>query len=74
MKKKILIPVLGLFVAVLTFSFNTNSTSSTEDISSLFVESDNVAMAEGGYSCRPATFFRCPTPYGGSIPGYMKWN
>ncbi len=47
MKKKILVPVLGLFVAVLAFSVSDNLSSTKEDMSSVFIESDNIAFAEG---------------------------
>ncbi len=50
MKKKFLIPVVGLFVCAMTFSSLGNSSVSTT--SGLFIESDNIALAEGnGWWC-----------------------
>jgi hypothetical protein len=49
MKKKFLIPIAGVFLMTLAFSFSGNSKSSTnEEMSNLFVSSDNIAFAEGG--------------------------
>jgi hypothetical protein len=49
MKKKFLIPVLGLFVMALAFSFNnsSSSSSSSDELAGLFINSDNIAFAEG---------------------------
>ncbi len=44
MKKKFLIPILGVFVCAMSFTFTNNS--STNDASGLFIESDNIALAE----------------------------
>ncbi len=50
MKKKFLIPVVGLFVCAMAFSSLGNSSNS--EASGLFVESDNIALAEGsGWWC-----------------------
>ncbi len=58
MKKKILIPVLGLFVVALAFSISDNSSSNTEEMSGFFIESDNVAFAEAG-ACVPCPGWYC---------------
>ena len=44
MKKKFLIPIAGVFIMALAFSFNSSSNSENFDVS--FIESDNIAFAE----------------------------
>tara|TARA_B110000093_G_C12839028_1_gene354462 strand:+ start:681 stop:902 length:222 start_codon:yes stop_codon:yes gene_type:complete len=49
MKKKFLIPIAGVFLMTLAFSFSGNSElSSSEEMSNLFVSSDNIAFTESG--------------------------
>ena len=56
MKKKFLIPIAGVFLMTLAFSFGESTKSATnEEMSKLFVSSDNIAFAEGGVRCRMYT-------------------
>ena len=64
MKKKILIPILGLFTFALLFSFSNNTTSNNDEIISLFIDSDNIAYAEGGKTCCPRLGSICVSKYG----------
>lgn len=45
MKKKFLIPAFGLGMALMAMSFVFTTTSSDENLGSVFVESDNIAFA-----------------------------
>lgn len=68
---KFLIPIVLLFVLTIAFS-TTNKSSNSDDIA-LFVESDNIAYAEGGaYSCIQQTMFKCYLPGGGYIRRYIR--
>ncbi len=70
MKIKFLLPVLGMFLMAIAFS--NNNTSVTDELDQIFVESDNIAFAEGGYSCGPF-LWRCTLPNnGGYLYGYVK--
>lgn len=69
MKKKFLIPILGMFVFAMVFSFSNNANSSNDGIASLFVESDNIAYAENiGAHCTYSTGNYC------IINGIIKTN
>ena len=49
MKKKFLIPIASVFIMALAFSFGESTKSTTnEEMSKLFISSDNIAFAEGG--------------------------
>jgi hypothetical protein len=69
MKKKFLIPIATVFIMALAFSFNNTSSSDNFDVS--FIESDNIAFAEGGYSCAPGHWLdNCQAPFGGIMVTY----
>jgi hypothetical protein len=69
MKKKFLIPVLGLFVFAIATTIN-NPESNNEDLA-LFVESDNIVYAEGGYTCIPRNW-HCPLNQAHTITSYIR--
>jgi hypothetical protein len=52
MRKKFLIPLLAVFTMTMVFTFSNGSNSSQgQEPSSIFVETDNIAFAEGGRCC-----------------------
>ena len=72
MKKKILIPILGLFTFALLFSFSNNTTSNNDEIISLFIDSDNIAYAEGSGCLYPKQNYYCID--GNTVVYNMAWR
>ena len=72
MKKKFLIPILGMFVCLLAFTYSSDNSSSNDELAGLFVESDNIALAEdNGWWCkRCAGGCVCVTNV--TLPGLVK--
>jgi hypothetical protein len=68
MKKNSFIAIAVMFIVTVSLTFSNLSYS--HDMDEVFVESDNIAYAEGGYTCIPR-FGLCSIP-GGSITGYIK--
>jgi hypothetical protein len=69
MKKKFLIPVLGVFAFAITNSSNENNTD-------VFLNTDNIAFAKevisAGHSCKPQAWSFCPLIGNGNAVAYVK--